>query len=137
MYGWHQAGIKFQQFLKNEGIEQKDYDKVKIISNNWFPAAHIDFYIAHPLNIDLFVSGTLGETHKYFWINKTRKKNTGDKIFYITSSQFYKDPEGLAGKYNRLVPRDTIQIKRNGQTVKNLFIFEMSPELSGQIPSAN
>jgi len=134
MYGWHQAAIKFQQFLTKEGVEQKDYDKVKVITNNWFPAAHIDFYMAHPQNIDIFVSGTLGETHKYYWINKTRKINTGDKIYYITSSQFFKDPEGLAGKYAIFVPIDTIQIKRNGQTVKNLFIYKKSSDLSGQTP---
>jgi len=126
MFGWHQADIQFQQFLKKEGIEQKDYDKVKIITNNWFPAAHIDFYMAHPLNIDLFVSGTLGETHKYFWINKARKINPGDKIFYITSSQFFKDPEMLGGKYLRFIHMDTLQIKRNGKTVKNLFIYEIN-----------
>ncbi len=125
MYGWRQAGVKFQQFLKKEGIEQKDYDKVKIISNNWFPAAHIDFYMAHPLNIDLFVTGTLGETHKYFWINKTRKINTSDRIFYITSSQYFNGPEKLAEKSGRIILKDTIQIKRNGKTVKNLFIYEM------------
>ena len=134
MYGWHQAAIKFQQFLTKEGVEQKDYDKVKVITNNWFPAAHIDFYMAHPQNIAIFVSGTLGETHKYYWINKTRKINTGDKIYYITSSQFFKDPEGLEGKYARFVPGDTIQIKRNGQTVKNLFIYKKSSDLSGQTP---
>ena len=126
MFGWRQASIQFQKFLQKEGIEQRDYNKVKIITNNWFPAAHIDFYMAHPFNIDLFVSGTLGETHKYYWINKERKINAGDKIFYITTSQFFKDPAILAGKNDKFVPRDTIQIKRNGQTVKNLFIYEMS-----------
>ena len=124
MFGWHQAGIQFQQFLKKEGVKQKDHDKVKIITNNWFPAAHIDFYMAHPLNIDMFVSGTLGETHKYYWINKKRKINTGEKIFYITSSQFFKDPAISAGKYDRFVPSDTLKIKRNGKIVKNLFIYE-------------
>jgi len=125
MYGWHQAGFKFQQFLKKEGIEKKDYDKVKIITNNWFPAAHIDFYMAHPQNIDLFVSGTLGETHKYYWINKARTINPGDKIYYITSSQFFKDPGMIADKSPEYVPKDTIQIKRNGKTVKILFIYEI------------
>jgi hypothetical protein len=128
MYGWRQAGIKFQQFLKREGIVQTDHDKVKIITNNWYPAAHIDFYLAHPLNIDLLVEGTLGKTHKYYWINKVRKMNTSDKIFYITSSQLFKDPVIFAGTYHRFVARDTLQIKRNGKTVKNLFIYETTPE---------
>lgn len=123
MFGWRQANIQFQQFLKKEGIEKKDHDKVKIITNNWFPAAHIDFYIAHPLNIDLFVSGTLGETHKYYWINKARKIRTNDKIFYITSSQSFKDPRMFDHKFHGFVLQDTLQIKRNGKTVKNLFIF--------------
>ena len=125
MFGWHQAGLKFQQFLLKEGIEQKDFNKVKIISNNWFPAANIDFYIAHPLKIDLLVYGSLAQTHKYFWINKTRKISAGDKIFYITSSQYFNDPEKPGSKFGRIEPRDTIQIKRNGKTVKNLFIYQL------------
>ena len=125
MYGWRQAEIKFHHFLKQEGIEEKNYSKVKIISNNWFPAANLDFYIAHPLNIDLLVFGSLEQTHKYFWINKRRKINRGDKIYFIDSSQYYTDPEWLAGKFGRIVPRDTISIIRNGKTVKNLFVFEM------------
>ncbi len=125
MYGWHQAGLKFQQFLKKEGIEDRDFDKVKIISNNWFPAANMDFYIAHPLKIDLLVSGTLEKTHKYYWINKTRQIKEGDKIFYITSSQYFNAPEKLPVKVDRIVPMDTIQIERNGQPVKNLFVYEL------------
>ena len=125
MYGWHQASLKFQQFLKKEGIEEKDYNKVKIISNKWFPGANMDFYIAHPLKIELLVSGTLEQMHKYFWINKTRKINSGDKVFYITSSQYFNEPEKLACNLGRIIPRDTLQIIRNGKTVKNLFIYQM------------
>ena len=125
MYGWHQASLKFQKFLMKEGIEKKDYNKVKIISNNWFPAANIDFYIAHPLKIDLLVYGSLEQTHKYFWINKTRRICAGDKLFYISSSQYFNDPEKLSSKFGRIVVRDTLQIERNGKTVKNLFIYQM------------
>ena len=96
-----------------------------IISNNWFPAAHLDFYIAHPLKIDLLVSGALEEAHKYYWINKLRRINRGDKVYYITSSSQYFDPESLIWKFNKIIRRDTIEINRNGETVKNLFIYEM------------
>lgn len=125
MYGWSQAGIKFQQFLKKEGIKEEDHDRVKIISNKWFPAAHLDFYIAYPLKIDLLVSGTLGDIHKYYWINKTRTINQGDKIYYITTSQDFYDPEKLVWKFSNIIPKDTIEIIRNGKLVKNLFVYEM------------
>jgi 4-amino-4-deoxy-L-arabinose transferase-like glycosyltransferase len=125
MYGWDQAGDKFRNFLTREGITEQDYSKVKIVSNNWFPAANIDFYVASPLKIDLFVSGPLDRSHKYYWINKTRKIGTGDRLFYITSSQYYNEPEKLAAKAGRIVPKDTLRIVRNQKTVKNLFIFEL------------
>lgn len=131
MYGWKQAGLKIEQFLKKEGIKDEDYNKVKIISNKWFPAAHIDFYIAHPLNIDLLVSGDLVDAHKYYWINKTRRINSGDKVYYITSSQQFCDPETLIWKFDHIIPKDTIEIKRNNKTVKNLFIYELKhPEVN-------
>ena len=131
MYAWKQAGLKFQQFLKKEGIKEEDNGRVKIISNKWFPAAHIDFYIAHPLNIDLLVSGALGDAHKYYWINKSRKINSSDKVYYITSSQQFFDPDELTWKFGNIIPKDTIEIKRNYKIVKNLFIYELTkPEMN-------
>ena len=57
-------------------------------------------------------------------INKSRKINTGDKVYYITSSQFFKDPATLTDINLRFIPGDTLKIKRNGETVKNLFIYK-------------
>jgi hypothetical protein len=125
MFGWKQAGAQFHLFLKKEGIEEKDHHKVKIISNKWFPAAHIDFYIAHPLKIDVMVSGPLGEAHKYFWINRERSIHPDDKVYYITTSQQFCNPDSLDLKFSKITPKDTLKIKRNGKTVKNLFIYEM------------
>jgi Dolichyl-phosphate-mannose-protein mannosyltransferase len=125
MYGWKQAGIKFEEFLRKEGIEDEDHNRVKILSNKWFPAAHLDFYVAYPLNIDLLVSGDLGDAHKYYWINRTRRINPGDRIFYITTSQSFVSPEKLPDKFREIIPRDTIAIKRHGRRVENIFIYEM------------
>lgn len=123
MYGWNQAKEKFIKFLSKENIT--DFTKVKIISNKWFPAAHLDFYIAHPLKIDLMVDGKVEAAHKYFWINKKRSIGKGDKIYYITTSQQFFPPAGLSSPYNKIVARDTLPIIRNGIVVKNLFIYEM------------
>jgi hypothetical protein len=125
MYGWKQAREKFRNFLNKEGIKSEDYDKVKILSNKWFPAAHLDYYIAYPLNISLLVPAGLMDAHKYYWINQTRRINKNDKIFYITSSQNYSDPGKLDIKFEKIICRDTIEIKRKEQNVKDLFIYEM------------
>lgn len=131
MYGWNQARIKFQQFLDKEGIDQEDHKNVKIISSKWFPAAHLDFYIAHPLGIDLFVPGSLTNAHKYYWINKARTFNPGDKVYYITMSQQFFNPEELAVKPGQIIPKDTLAIIRNGTRVENLFIYELKgPDLN-------
>ena len=125
MYGWKQAKVKFGQFLSESGIANKDHQKVKIISAKWFPAAHLDFYIAHPLNIDLIALGNLENIHKYYWINQSRKIRPQDKVYFITTSQQYSDPVLLKKYFDQIIPRDTLHIERNGITVKNLFIYEM------------
>ena len=125
MYGWHQAGVKFQQLLEREGVGEKDYGQVKIISDNWFPAANMDFYMAHPLKIGLLVSGTLEKLHKYYWINKTRPVKEGDRIFYITSSLYFNDPKKLPLHTVAMATVDSLQIERNGKTVNNLFVYQL------------
>ena len=76
MFGWKQSREKFAEFLVKEGISGNDHQHLAIISNNWFPAAHLDYYIAHPLNIKLIALGNIERIHKYYWINKTRKLNS-------------------------------------------------------------
>ncbi len=125
MFGWKQAGIKFRQFLSKENIPPEDYENVKIISDEWFPAAHLDFYVAHPLKIDVLVPTNLRAAHKYYWINRTRHIQSGNKIFFITTSQHFFSPDGFKSIFSGITPKDTMHIDRNGVLVKNLFIYEM------------
>jgi len=125
MYGWRQAGEKFSRFLEKEKITETEHKNVKIISNKWFPAAHLDFYVAHPLNIDLLVPSKLEAAHKYYWINKKRRIGPDDRVYFITSSQQYFSPDGFGPLFNEIIPKDTLRIFRSGVVVKNLFIFEM------------
>jgi hypothetical protein len=132
MYGWKQARLKFHELLKRKGIEEKDYNKVKIISNKWFPAAHIDYYIAHPMNIDLLVPGQLEQSHKYFWINKRRNIDSTDSVFFLTTSLQYYDPINLIDDPARIISRDTIRIQRNGRIAKNVFVFGIKGPLKNK-----
>jgi len=125
MYGWKQAEQKFSQFLVKEGISEGDHGKLAIVSYNWYPSAHIDFYIARPINIRLFALGGIEKIHKYYWINKERKLKETDRIMYITDSRNYKGPEVFADFYTEVIPKDTITIFRNSRAVKYMYIYEI------------
>ncbi len=134
MYGWAQAGKKFETFLEKEGITDSLHKDVALISDNWFPAAHIDYYIAHPLGIRLLALGNINRIHKYYWINQTRKIKSTDRIFYITDSRNYHGPEQFESYFNSIVPEDTITINRNKRPVKYIYIYEMKGFRYDSIP---
>ncbi len=126
MYGWKDSGNQFANFLEKEGIGKEERTNLVIISDNWFPGAHIDHYIASPLEIKLLVPGSIDHSHKYFWINKIRKINCLNRIFYLTDSRNFRDPGIFSGYFSRIIPRDTLKIKRKNKVVKYLYIYEMS-----------
>jgi len=128
MYGWKQSGKKFASFLEKANSENVPDDSIVIISDRWFPGAHIDHYIAIPNGLKMFVAGDISRSHKYFSINSIRGYKTARKLYFITDSRNYFDPANLQGDYKEIVPADTIEITRNSVVVKYLFIFEIIPE---------
>jgi hypothetical protein len=125
MYGWKQAGENFKVFLAKEGISENDLRHLALITDKWFPAAHIDYYMAYPLKIKLIAFGGVERIHKYYWINKRRKLSRTDRIFYITDSRNYNGPEEFAGCFNEIIPLDTLIIDRNHKPVKYIYIYDM------------
>ena len=126
MYGWRQASEKFAGFLAKNGITQKDYSNTVLVSDNWFPASHIDYYLAHPLNIRLLTLGNLDKIHKYFWINRKRQIKESDKVFFITDSRNYRNPEVINNWFNVMTPLDTLAITRGNKPVKYIFIYGLT-----------
>ena len=120
MYGWEQASEKITKIL-----EAKEIKKLPIISNRWYPAAHIDYYIARPNNMTVYGVGSLKDIHKYYWINK-KNPPLQKEVLYITDSRNYKDPKKLYGKEYTIELVDTIPIKRAKNTVKYVFLYKLS-----------
>ena len=125
MYGWRQARIKFEDFLKDEGVNRSQYNHLAIVSDNWFPAAHLDYYIAKPLNIRLLALGDISKIHKYFWINKTRKLDITDRVLFITDSRNYQSPEKFRQCFSDIIPADTLTITRSGKIAKYVYLYFM------------
>ncbi len=125
MYGWRQAREKFTAFFNEESkVDQKeDY----IISQRWFPAANIDYYIASPNNIKVMGIGSLESIHKYAWINNFRGGfYKGMNAYYITNSRDFKDPNAYyKNHFEEIISLDTIPIIRGGKTAQYFFVYRL------------
>ncbi|CAM1344668.1 ArnT family glycosyltransferase [Tenacibaculum amylolyticum] len=121
MYGWKQASEKLTKaFIENDLLN------TPIISNRWYPAAHIDYYIARPNQMNVYGVGELNDIHKYYWINN-EKPSLKDTVLYITDSRNYQSPELLFGKEYPIISKiTTVPITRNGIIVKYVFLYKLS-----------
>ncbi len=125
MYGWEQASNKVSDYLMNEKILN-----LPIVSDKWFPAAHIDYYIARPNNMNLYGVGQLEDIHKYYWINKERPPLNDNKEFlYITDSRNFRDPKGVyTDNYQEYELLKEFPISRNNQIVKYVFLYLLTKD---------
>ncbi|WP_405565851.1 ArnT family glycosyltransferase [Polaribacter sp. Asnod6-C07] len=120
LYGWQQASEKVSKVLVDHQLTH-----LPIVSEKWFPAAHIDYYIARPNNMLVYGVGELPAIHKYYWINKEHPKLNDQKVLYITDSRNYKNPEEIFTQFDEFQLIKTIEITRNKKVVKNVFIYVM------------
>ena len=124
MYDWNFFKKEFKiTYLKN--IKNKKTNTTFIINNKWFPGAHIDNYIAQPLNLDFIAIGKIEDIHTYKWLNSFRKKiNKGDDAYFITVSNNYMDPKNQYKKiFKKINPPEVIQQLRNNKPARNMYVY--------------
>ena len=113
MYGWKQLGEHFSRVMQEQEMlyrqrngEEGMPPQSAILANRWFPAAHLDYYVARPNGIVVKTKGPLERTHKYEQITEKRGGIApGEPFYYIESSRF---PERLRGT----VSLDTFVVTR-------------------------
>lgn len=125
MYGWKQTSEQVSEF-----IQQKELNHLPIISDKWFPAAHIDYYIARPNQMKVYGIGELPNIHKYYWINKIYPDIANEKEFlYLTDSRNFRDPQMVyTHTYKRYELLQTFPVVRNDQVVKYVFLYKLGKD---------
>jgi hypothetical protein len=120
MYDWD----FFRAAFKAEIISK--YPKTTfVINNKWFPAAHIDHYIATPLGLHFVAIGKLEDIHTYYWLNNYREKiKKGDDAYFVTFSNSYKNPNDIySNTFAKINLPDTITQYRANKPVRNMLIY--------------
>jgi len=135
MYGWRNLDKSFQEVRDKQVTAGNMQLTDAIVSDNWFPLANIDYYVARPLGMKALGLGRPEKLHEYTWINERRGGlKTGDSYWYLTTSREYRHPDQLyAGLFSQIIASDTITIMRGGRPAKRVFVF-MLKDLQ-QIPA--
>ena len=134
IYGWKQAGQKIDSVHKDDIAQHIMPADAPIIVNKWFPAAHIDFYIASLTRQQTYALGNLFDLHQYHWLNQYKKPlKQGDPAYFIIPSNLYKqeDIDQLKKNFTSISPPTVVPIFRSGAICKEYFIFR----LKGFVPN--
>ena len=136
MYGWNGLEREFEKVLQTDqqsGIMKKD---AVIICNKWFPASHIDHYVAMPLQKELLAIGDTNDIHQYAWINNERRTlQPGDDAWCIVPSNYYIDAKVFyAAYFSTILPSEIIAQKRNGKLCRYFYAWRMKNFIPKQSP---
>ncbi len=134
MYGWHNLRANFKTIIDADiktGVMKKD---AAIVCNKWFPAAHIDFYTAMPLQKEVIALGDTNDIHQYAWINTTRKLlQQGDDAYCIVPSNYNADVKTIYAPYfSSILPPQIIEQKRNGTVCRYFYIWRLKGFIAKQ-----
>ena len=127
MYGWKQLGEK-TKLLFDQDIADNEMDtEAPILSWRWFPAAHLDMYVAKPNGKVVKAIGSLERIHKYAWMNKQRGGfEKGMDAYFITFSTDFEDPnKNISAFFEQILLPDTIRIERRGIIVKEAYVYRL------------
>jgi hypothetical protein len=98
-----------------------------LLADYWFPAAHIDYYIARPYHFRFLAFGGGAAIHQYAWINAERPfLQPGDDAYFISVSNYFNPPAApLAAQFEMVLPPVALTQYRSGVAVRNFFIYRM------------
>ncbi len=126
MYGWRQFGDKFSQVVDHDFFTKNMNADAPVISHKWFPAAHLDYYVAHTYGYNFLAIGDLNAIHKYAWINRERPPlRLGSDAYFITNSRNYKSPEYLLEYFSYVEFPEIIRIFKGKKHVENFFVYRL------------
>ena len=127
IYGWNSFKNDFNKLhIKDINDSSMNADAV-IISDKWFPASHIDYYVARPLQMKLYAFGPLYDIHNFAWLNNLNGNlKKGDDAYYISPSNYSSSPDTTLKKlFSCTEPPTVLHEYRSHIAVRNFYIYRL------------
>ena len=125
LYGWKKFSNEFQTWLHQQEKEGKIASGLPIVSNKWFPGAHVDYYVARPLQKPLIGVGRITDLHQYYWLNKERPAlQRGDHALCIVPSNYHMVlEESYYQNFNSIELLNVFYSFRGGQMARYFTVY--------------
>ena len=125
--GWETFSHSFDSLYMNDKKSGLMKSTAFIISDYWFPAAHLDYYLARPLQMNFFAVGDLNAIHHYGWLNKERPTIIpGSDAYFIYPSNYYGPPQpALRNCFSKVDDSLIIRQFRSGVPIRNFVVYRM------------
>jgi len=128
MYGWEEAGKRFDSLYRSDVATGIMPAEAPVIITNWFPAAHIEFYIADRTKQQLLGIGNISDLHQYYYTNKYKRQlRKGDDAYFIVPSNLfnYKALDVVLNNFQRYEMPLVISQYRSGLICKKVYVFRI------------
>ncbi|MFI5153459.1 MAG: ArnT family glycosyltransferase [Chitinophagales bacterium] len=125
--GWKKFSLSFDSLYQNDKRSGLMSSNPFILSDYWFPAAHLDYYLARPMNLNFFAVGGLNAIHHYGWLNKERPAPAkGSDAYFIYPSNYYGPPRQSLRNCFAIVD-DSLVIRqfRSNIPIRNFIVYRM------------
>ena len=100
MVGWRKFGTQFDSLYRQDLQSGIMKPHAFLISDKWFPAANLDFYVSSPHQIPIFATGKLVDIHHYAWLNKERQAlQIGEDAYFVYPTNYANAPKEALKKY--------------------------------------
>ncbi len=125
MYGWKEMGTNFGEWMKQEKLQNQLPANNTIVCNKWFPASHIDYYVARKNNMQVIGTGIMNDLHQYVWLNHYRNdlKKGDSSLCIIPSNYMVNLPDTYLEYFTSAKLLHTFPITREHATVRYFNVY--------------
>jgi hypothetical protein len=122
LYGWKSEGENIATYL-----EKKQQNKFPLVCKDWFPAGHIDEYIARKAHTYMVGIGSITDIHQYYWINNQHTNTKSlDTVLFINPTNYPRDAKEQFHVLYSSIQLDTVFTQlRMGKPARNFYIYKM------------
>jgi len=123
--GWQQFSAAFKTINNQDEENGIMHTKAPILVSKWFPAGHILFYTARPIQKQVIAIGALEDVHKFAWLNQDQPSlQIGQDAYFIQPSNLPFDPTNTILPYfEKMGKTDTIQIQQRDVLLRTFYVY--------------